>query len=170
MPPGYQRTQWAASGLAYFANACRLVTYHWSRELVEFVETELGEFVMAARRKRASELIRRERERPQDGVHWFTPEECVLVELLAKLIVPSDATSPGAEHLDVLGLSAVETLDRLVVGSPQRQINYARGLLALDELAKYNFGSKFVDLSTERQMSLLESLDRLKQEWSQPTF
>ena len=169
MLPGYQRARWAASGPAHFVHAWGLVTYHWSKELVEFIETRLGEFAMAARRKRASELARRELERPRDGVHWLIPEERALVELLANLIVPSDETSPGAEHLEILGLPATETLDRLVAGSPQRQIIYARGLLALDELAKRNFGSKFVDLSTERQVSLLEFLDRLKQEWSQPT-
>jgi len=118
--------------------------------------------------KIAEELARRDRERPREGPQWFTADESALVEVLAHLIVPSDEGSPGAEQMDVLGRSAVETLDRLVAASPRRQALYARGLLALDRLAKDEYKSTFVALSQENQVHLLQFVDRRHQEWSKP--
>ena len=118
--------------------------------------------------KIAKELARRERERPCGGPQWFTADESALVKVLANLIVPSDEASPGAEQMDVLGRSAVGTLDRLVAASQRRQGLYARGLLALDRLAKDEYKSTFVALSQGNQVHLLQFVDRRRQEWSEP--
>src|SRR2546426_5369778 len=45
------------------------------------------------------------------------------------------------------------TLDRRVAGSPSRQTLYARGLLALDQLAQDKYKCKVVGLSPENQRS-----------------
>ena len=162
------RYQRATSKLARYADTSGVVALHLLRRFVEFTETKLGELLMMRSPKIAKELARRYRERPRGGPQWFTADEAALVEVLANLIVPSDETSLGAEQMDVLGRSAVETLDRLVAGSQRRQALYARGLLALDRLAKDEYKATFVALSRENQVDLLQFVDRRHQEWSKP--
>jgi choline dehydrogenase-like flavoprotein len=128
----------------------------------------LGEFLMALSPKETKELARRDRDRPHERPYSFTAEESALVKVLADLIVPSDATSPGAEQMGVRGRSAVETLDRLVAGSQRRRAVYARGLLALDRLAQDKYKSPFIELSWKNQLHLLQFVDRLHQQWSKP--
>ena len=160
--------QRAKSKLTRFADGSRMVALHLVRECVEVSETKLGECLMMLSLKTSKELARRDRERPREGLEWFTADESALVEVLANLIVPSDEASPGAEQMDVLGGSAGETLDRLVAGSQRRQALYARGLLALDRLAKDEYKATFVALSQEKQVHLLQFVDRLQQKWSKP--
>ena len=162
------RMQRVKSKLARYADASEVIALHLAREGVVSTETRLGEFLMRLSLRRARELARRDRERPREGAQWFTADEYALVEVLADLIVPSDATSPGARHLAVQGPSAVETLDRRVAGSPSRQTLYARGLLALDQLAQDKYKCKVVGLSPENQLRLLQLVDRLHQTWSKP--
>src|SRR2546427_20738 len=159
----------AGSKLARYADASGVVALHLVRGFLEFSETKLGAFVMLLSPKQAKALARRRRERPREGLRWFTAGESALVETLANLIAPSDATGPGAEQMALLGRSAVETVDRLAAGSPCRQALYARGLLALDHLAKDEYKSAFVELSREHQVHLLQCIDRLHHKWSTPT-
>ncbi len=160
--------QRATSKLARYADACGVVALRLLRGCVEFSETKLGELFLMLSPQQAEELARRDRERPRGGPQWLTADESALVKVLADLIVPSDEESPGAEQMDVLGRSAVGTLDRLVAGSQRRQALYARGLLALDRLAKDECKATFVALSQENQVHLLQFVDRLQQEWSKP--
>jgi len=121
----------AGSKLARYADASGVVALHLVRGFLEFSETKLGAFVMLLSPKQAKALARRRRERPREGLRWFTAGESALVETLANLIAPSDATGPGAEQMALLGRSAVETVDRLAAGSPCRQALYARGNTSL---------------------------------------
>ncbi len=109
---------------------------------------------------RAKELARRDLARPRDGAHWLTAEERTLLGALAALIVPSDDTGPGAQEAGV-----VETLDRLVAASPNRQTVYAPGLLAFDALAHDQHDRIFADLAPAHKLGLLEWVDRVHQDW-----
>ena len=64
---------------------------------------------------------------PGPPASFFTPEESALVSALAALIVPSDATGPGAPEADV-----GHTLERWVASSRYRREFYSRRLLAFD--------------------------------------
>src|SRR2546426_447946 len=160
----------ARSTLARWAAAPDLVMLHVVRGLVELGEAALGKVVMLLSPFGAARALkRRDQQRRQDGGRWFTAEESALVEILARFIVPSDETGPGADQMGSAGRSAVETLDDLVKSSPPRQRLYARGLLALDRLAKPKGKSRFVELSRDDQLQVLEFVDRLHQTWSAPS-
>jgi hypothetical protein len=161
--------QRAKAKLAGYAGASAVVALHWMKGVVEFTEAKLGDFVTLLSPQTAKDLARRHRERFREGQRWFTADEAALVEALANLIVPTDEAGPGAERLGLLGRSVGETLDRLVAGSPRRQALYARGLLALDRLAKGEYQSAFLELSRQQQVRLLHLVDRVQQKWSRPS-
>jgi len=104
--------------------------------------------------RRRRTLARRERERPHDSGRWFTPEEALVVEALASLIVPSDETGPGAKEVGVTA-----SLDRLLAQSPSRQHAYRSGLLACDEWARRQHGRCFAELTVDQQRELLDWVD-----------
>ena len=161
--------QGGKSTLARWLASPGLVALHLTRGLVEFSEATLGNVVtMLSPARAARQLKRRHQERARDSVRWFTAEESALVEVLAGLIVPSDETGPGAVQMGLAGRSAAETVDDLVKHSQRRQSLYARGLLALDRLAKTKGKSRFVELSREEQLQVLQFVDRLNQTWSTP--
>jgi hypothetical protein len=83
------------------------------------------------------------------------------VDVLASLIVPSDEAGPGAKEAGV-----VEKIDHWVAVSTEKQIVYARGLLALDERALHDSDCTFVHLTFEQQLNLLRQVDRLHHECS----
>lgn len=93
--------------------------------------------------------------------HGFTADEMALLEVLARLIVPSGDTSPGAAQLREVGPSAAELLDQLVAGSPSRQAVYARGLADLNQQARRQYKTEFVDLRHDDQVQLLQHVERL---------
>jgi gluconate 2-dehydrogenase subunit 3-like protein len=107
---------------------------------------------------RASELARRDRERPS-GESWFTPAEHKVVAALCDIIVPSDETGPGA-----LEAGIVERLDRMVALSSAPRRLYARGLLAFDELANRQRGRGFADLTAKEKIVMIKALERNFQE------
>jgi len=147
--------------LARLPDAARIAAFAVLRRCLEFSDTRLGELVMTLSPRIA-------KERPRAGPHWFTADESALVEILADLIVPSDDTGPGAAQLALAGRPAAATLDRLVAGSPLRQVVYARGLPALNLLAKDAYRSKFLDLSPQNQVQLLQVVDRVGRQWAEP--
>jgi hypothetical protein len=114
------------------------------------------------------ELARRDAGRGGGGLRWFTPDEGLVAEALANLIVPSDDDTPGIEDVCVLGPSTLESLDRLIGDSPERQGTYGRGLLAFDVWAQRERGCKFVSLSQEDQIRLLKASQRIYEEWTSP--
>lgn len=107
---------------------------------------------------RASELARRDRERPSEG-RWFTPAEHRVVAALCDIIVPSDESGPGALEAGVL-----ERLDRMVALSSEPRRLYALGLLAFDELANRKGGHAFADLTDKEKIDLIKELERVFQE------
>jgi hypothetical protein len=157
------------SALARWVDDPGLVALHLVKGLLKFTETSMGAVATWLSPARgARELRRLEQNRPRDGERWFTREESALVEILASLVVPSDETGPGADQMGRMGPSAAETLDHLVRRSSRRQTLYARGLLALDRLARQQHRSRFVELSRDDQLRLLHFIDRLQLTWSSP--
>jgi hypothetical protein len=114
------------------------------------------------------ELARRAAERGQRDSRWITPEEAAVAEALANLIVPSDGETPGIEDVCVLGPSTVESLDRMIANSPERQGLYARGLLSFDVWAQRECGCKFASMHQETQIRLLKASEQIYEEWTSP--
>jgi gluconate 2-dehydrogenase subunit 3-like protein len=161
--------QRAKAKLTGYVNIFGIVAIYLVRQLIEFLQTKLGNFLAMLSREPSRELARRHLERsPQDG-HWFTPDECALVRVLASLIVPSDETSPGADEVDILGPSAVDILDRLVACSRPRRALYGNGLVALDQLAQRKYKGSFAQSTQVQQLVLLRHVDRLSQVFSNRT-
>ncbi len=107
------------------------------------------------------EIARRDAERGHGALRWFTPEEAPLVEALARIIVPSDEDTPGMDEVGVLDPMAIDTLDRLVAASPDRQDLFSRGLLSFDIWALDHYGRKFVELPQEKQVELFRAAQRV---------
>src|SRR6266850_1932664 len=128
--------QRAKAALGRYGAISEIIAHHMVRGVVAFAEIRLGGLLMTLSPSNAQELARRHRERSPEGPHWFTADERALVDVLADLIVPSDEIAPGVAQMALEGRSVVETLDGLVAGSRPRQAVYARGLVALDRLAK----------------------------------
>jgi gluconate 2-dehydrogenase gamma chain len=84
---------------------------------------------------------------------FFTPGEYAMVERLAEIIIPSDAT-PGAKEAGV-----AEFIDFMVASdSPEVQYPFRMGLDWLNAHSERTQGKKFLGLSTNEQISLLEPL------------
>jgi hypothetical protein len=82
-------------------------------------------------------------------------EERRAVGALAEVIVPGDADDPGAIEA---GVPAV--VERLVAASGVRQGLYARGLIAIDEIARRRHGRDYADLSLDLREELLRDVER----------
>ena len=83
---------------------------------------------------------------------FFTGDEYALVERLADIIIPSDAT-PGAKEAGV-----AEFIDFMVANDPEVQYSFRTGLTWLNAHAERTAGGRFMTLSAEQQTSLLEPL------------
>jgi electron transfer flavoprotein beta subunit len=77
-----------------------------------------------------------------------------LLTVLAPLIVPSDETSPGAQDVEIV--SAIESI---VAKSSNRKSAYSSGLYSIDQWARQECGTLFIDLSEEAQLRLLTLID-----------
>lgn len=86
--------------------------------------------------------------RPQ----FFTAAEYAVVERLAEIIIPSDGT-PGAKEAGV-----AEFIDFMVASDPDVQYGFRTGLTWLDAHAEQSAGKRFVELTPDSQISLLEPL------------
>ncbi len=83
---------------------------------------------------------------------FFTPGEYAMVDCLTELIIPTDAT-PGAKEAGV-----AEFIDFMVASDPEVQYRFRTGLAWLNAHCESNYGKKFLEISHERQNSLLEPL------------
>lgn len=113
-----------------------------------------------ASRDMERELAQRNLNRGVGAFGWLTPQEAVIAAALGKIIVPSDDETPGLDDIDVLGPSAIETLDKLILKDLYRQELYARGLLAFDRWAVWKHGRPFVELTETNQADLLRQAQR----------
>jgi len=137
------------------AKSPRLAARALARTVVEFSLAKVGVLLWGLSPRRRKELARRNREGTADGKQWFSDEERRLVAVLAALIVPSDAGSPGAKDTGV-----VEAIGGMIVGSQPLQGLYRRGLLAFEELARREYGVAFGDVPASLQATMLERVDR----------
>lgn len=112
------------------------------------------------------ELARRHAERGRNTFRWFTPEEAVVAEALATVIVPSDQETPGIDEVDVLGPPAIVMLDNLITTSPHRQYLYSRGLLSFDAWALKERGCKFAEMSRADQVMLFGTAQQGYEDWT----
>jgi hypothetical protein len=71
-------------------------------------------------------------ERLTNGRLWLGPEETVVAEALAKIVVPSEEEAPGIDEVCEIGPSTIDALDAIVRQCPRRQDLYSRGLLSFD--------------------------------------
>lgn len=83
---------------------------------------------------------------------FFSTAEYASVERLTEIIIPSDAT-PGAKEAGV-----AEFIDFMVFSDPDAQYGFRTGLAWLDAFAEQTAGKKFMNLTQEQQISLLEPL------------
>jgi hypothetical protein len=111
------------------------------------------------------ELARRDAERDRNTLRWLTPDEAVVAEALARIIVPSDEETPGLNENCVLDVPAIEGLDNLVVTSSSRQNLYSRGLLSFDTWALKQRGCKFAEMPKEDQMMLFRDAQQIYEGW-----
>lgn len=83
---------------------------------------------------------------------FFTEAEYAMVERLADIIIPNDGT-PGAKDAGV-----AEFIDFMVASDPEVQYGFRTGLTWLNAQAERTNGKRFVELTPEQQISLLEPL------------
>jgi gluconate 2-dehydrogenase gamma chain len=83
---------------------------------------------------------------------FFTAEEYPMIERVAEIIIPSDAT-PGAKEAGV-----AEFIDFMVANETESQYPFRLGLAWLNAHSERSMGARFVELSHEQQNSLLEPL------------
>lgn len=83
---------------------------------------------------------------------FFSDAEYAMVERLADLIIPSDGT-PGAKEAGV-----AEFIDFMVANDPEPQYAFRTGLAWLNAHSEQSAGKRFVELTPEQQISLLEPL------------
>jgi gluconate 2-dehydrogenase gamma chain len=83
---------------------------------------------------------------------FFTSAEYPMMERLTEIIIPSDAT-PGAKEAGV-----AEFIDFMVASDPELQYPFRTGLVWLNAHSEGKLGKKFLDLTGDQQISLLEPL------------
>jgi hypothetical protein len=83
---------------------------------------------------------------------FFQPAEFHMVEVLSERIIPRSDT-PGAKDAGVALL-----IDKAIVANPSRGLSYRAGLADLNALAGGSYGTDFVSLSEEQQITLLTPL------------
>jgi gluconate 2-dehydrogenase gamma chain len=83
---------------------------------------------------------------------FFSAAEYASVERLSEIIIPTDA-SPGAKEAGV-----AEFIDFMVFSDPDAQYGFRTGLAWLDAYTEQTTGKKFMDLTLEQQISLLQPL------------
>lgn len=132
------------------------VARYLAGQAADLIEVKLLKALRILSWRRRRKLAQRERERPREVGRWFTAGEAVVVGALASLIVPSDATGPGASEADVTA-----ALDGLLARSEPRRSLYGYGLLACDEWSFREHGRSFVELTADQQRALLSWIDRV---------
>lgn len=115
-----------------------------------------------------TELAGRNSERGRGNLRWMTVDEAVVAEALANLLVPSDNDTPGIDEVCVLGPSTLESLDKLITNSGERQTLYSRGLRSFDVWALRKRQCKFAAMTPEDQIDMLKASQRIYEEWTAP--
>jgi gluconate 2-dehydrogenase gamma chain len=87
--------------------------------------------------------------------HFFNDNDFQLISRVADLIIPETDT-PGA-----VGAGVPEYIDMMIARNTDQQLVVADGLRWLDAEAKRQGGSRFLDLSEQKQIAILEPLCEL---------
>jgi hypothetical protein len=95
---------------------------------------------------------------PASRLQWLGAAQAAVLMAFAAVIVPTSAAGPGALEAAVL-----EQIDRRVSRSPVRRQVYARGLAALDRLARHRYGAGAAGLSHEQLEELLRYCQQVRQ-------
>ena len=87
---------------------------------------------------------------------FFTPAENELVTLISDLIIPTDEKSPGAKE------SRVNEFIDLMISEAEgdERALWRDGLQAVNRESAKQFGKNFVEVSEDRQISLLEAMSQ----------
>ena len=92
----------------------------------------------------------------QSQLRFFTAAEMTSIVLMTDLIIPSDAQSPGAKDAGVPAF-----IDLMISESSVETKNlWHKGLAAIDELCKKEFGNTFATLTSEQQVAVLKLISR----------
>ena len=162
----FHRIRSASRRIAEFAAvALPRVAHDWAAALAECAEG----FLFLLPPSRRSLIRRRESRRPKAEGQWLTPEEGEIVDALARVIVPSQDDVPGVSDVGIMGPSALSQLDGLVTARRANQLAYARGLIAIDEMAQAAHGRGFVDLAADEQIEIVSRVDSLHGTRATPT-
>jgi len=130
---------------------------------------DLGGFLFLLPARRRSSMKRREAQRPHGEAQWFTPDEADLVHALACVIIPSGEDVPGADDMELMGMSAVRQIDRLVAAGQASRLVYARGLIAVDEMARRTHGRAFTELAGDERTGFVSMIESLQQRHVDPS-
>lgn len=129
----------------------------------------LGSALFLIPGRRRSLMARRDVQRPRQDGRWFTPEEGAVVNDLACLIVPSHDDAPGANDLEIMGESVLRQIDRRVAADQASQRVYARGLIAVAEMARRSHGRTFTELPDDEKRHILTVLEVQHRRQSDPS-
>jgi choline dehydrogenase-like flavoprotein len=154
---------WARRSQRWLAVFVAITLPRIARDDVLAMLDNLGKLVFLLPTGRRSEMKRRESQRPGDQGRWFTPDEGELVNALACVIIPSSADVPGAADVEILGTAAVRQIENLVAARQADRRAYARGLIAVDEMARRAHGCTFTELGDDEKIgivSVMESFHR----------
>jgi hypothetical protein len=89
-------------------------------------------------------------------LRFFTGAEMISIVLMTDVIIPSDEHSPGAKDAGVPAF-----IDLMVSESSVETKNlWRKGLAAIDELCKKEFGNTFGTLTSEQQVAVLKLISR----------
>ena len=89
-------------------------------------------------------------------LRFFTDAEMLSIVLMTDVIIPSDEHSPGAKDAGVPAF-----IDLMVSESSVETKNlWRKGLAAIDELCKKEFGNTFGTLTSEQQVAVLKLISR----------
>ncbi len=129
----------------------------------------LGRFLFPIPNGRRRLLLGRAAQRPGVDGRWFTAEEGELVNALACLIIPSSEDVPGAGDMEIIGTSVLRQIDGLVAPRAECHLVYARGLIAVDELAWRRHGRTFVELADHEQVDVVSVMESMHHRWVDPS-
>ena len=89
-------------------------------------------------------------------LRFFTAAEMTSIVLMSDLIIPADEQSPGAKDAGVPAF-----IDLMVSESSVETKNlWRKGLVAVDQLCKKEFGTTFGSLTSEQQVAVLKVISR----------
>lgn len=133
----------------------RATPVRWLNRLFQAVSTVL---TPSGFRK---ELGRRNARRLGTARPWLMPEEALVADALAKIVVPSEEESPGIDDVCLLGQSTIDVLNEIIRSCPNRQDLYSRGLLSFDIWAFKEHGCNFTELTIDKRTDLFRAAQGL---------